>query len=441
VIPIWKACSEAEEGKIVRDQDLKSDIARRRPALVALRRSIHRLPELSFEEHETAAHIAHRLHELGLEVREGIGGTGVVGLLHGTAPGSETGRVLLVRADIDALPVTEENDVEYASERPGKMHACGHDGHVAIALTLAELLANRRDALYGTVKFAFQPAEERIGGALKMIHDGVMENPHVDGVIGLHLWTPLPVGIVSVAAGAVFSSGDFLTLKVRGRGGHGAMPHLSVDPIVVAAQIVVALQTLVSREISPFHPAVVTFGMISGGTAINVIADEVELQGTLRTYDPDDREHLRRRIGEVATEVARGMRAEVEYEVTGGCPACVNDAAVSELVRRAAIATVGEQGVPGGDQRQAASDDMAFFLEAAPGCYFFVGASNAEKGINAPHHSPRFDIDEDALAIGVEVLARATLESLRPADVVGEERLSTTKANGAQASKRRTRAG
>jgi amidohydrolase len=408
--------------------ELKAEVTRRRSALVALRRHFHQHPELSFEERETAAEIARRLRTLGLEVREGVGGTGVVGLLRGAAPGAEAGPVLLVRADIDALPVTEENSVEYVSTVPGKMHACGHDGHIAIALTLAELLAERKEALRGMVKFAFQPAEERIGGALNMIRDGVMEDPKVDAVIGLHLWTPVPVGTVSVAAGPVFSSADGLTLRVRGRGGHGAMPHLSVDPVVVAAQIVVTLQTLISREVSPFHPAVITFGTISGGTAFNIIADEVELRGTLRAYDAGDREYLRRRIGEVAREVAQGMRAEVEYELTGGCSACVNDAGMAELVRRAALATVGEAGVPDGDQRQAASDDMSFFLEAAPGCYFFVGASNAEAGVTAPHHSPRFNIDEEALSIGVETMARAALEYLA-AD--GARATTGAKADGA----------
>lgn len=294
------------------------------------------------------------------------------------------------------------------------MHACGHDGHIAIALTLAELLADRRDQFHGTVKLAFQPAEERIAGAQAMLADGVMRDPDVDATLGLHLWTPVPVGQVSVAAGAVFSSADEVLLRVRGRGGHGAMPHLAVDPIVIAAQIISALQTLVAREISPFRPAVVTFGSIHGGSAFNVIADEVELHGTLRAYDQMDREHLRRRIGEVARDVAAGMRAEVDYEIRGGCPACVNDAAMAARVRDAAVAVVGEESVPGGDQRQAASDDMAYFLEAAPGCYFFVGAGDVARGIDAPHHSPRFDIAEESLAIGVETLARATLDYLRP---------------------------
>ncbi|HEY7850255.1 MAG TPA: M20 family metallopeptidase, partial [Ktedonobacterales bacterium] len=372
---------------------------------------------------------ARRLRALGLDPHEGVGGTGVVALLRGQAASDQPTRTLLLRADIDALPVTEEvedsdagddgDDGEadarpWRSQRPGVMHACGHDGHIAIALTLAELLMARRAQLRGAVQFVFQPAEERIGGALAMLADGVTAHPKVDATLGLHLWTPVPVGQVSVAAGAVFSSADEIWLRVIGRGGHGAMPHLAVDPVVVAAEIISALQTLVAREVSPFHPAVVTFGSIHGGGAFNVIADSVELHGTLRAYMPEDRELLRRRIGEVARGVAAGLRAEVDYELRAGCPACVNDAAMAALVRRAAIATVGAENVPEGDQRQAASDDMAYFLEEAPGCYFFVGASDPARGIDAPHHSARFDIAEDALPIGLETLARATLEYLAP---------------------------
>ena len=392
--------------------DLKVEIARRKPALVELRRHFHAHPELSFEEHETARTIAARLREVGLEVTEGVGGTGVVGLLRGTADGASDGKTLLVRADIDALPVAEANDVPYRSQTPGAMHACGHDGHTAIALTLAELLADRRERLRGNVKLAFQPAEERVGGAAPMIRDGVMENPRVDAVIGLHLWSPTHVGDVVVQAGPFFASADMFRLTIRGRGGHGAMPHLNVDPVVAAAQIVVATQTLVSRETSPFHTAVVTFGEIHGGTASNIVADEVRLSGTIRAYDAQDREHLLRRLGEVAHGIATSLRAEAEYEIGPGCQACVNDAAITELVRRAAEAAVGAERIAAGDGRQSVSDDMALFLDAAPGCYFLVGAGNPERGIKAPHHSPRFDIDEDCLPIGVEVLARAALEYL-----------------------------
>lgn len=397
--------------------EITEDVERRRERLVELRRYFHQRPELSFEEEETAREIAERLRALGLEPQEGVGGHGVVALLRGLAPSKRHARTLLIRADIDALPIEEEADEAarpWRSRRPGVMHACGHDGHIAIALTLAELLMARRESFAGAALFVFQPAEERIGGALAMLADGVAHHPKVDATIGLHLWTPVPVGQVSAQEGAVFSSADEIALRIYGRGGHGAMPHLAVDPIVVAAEIISALQTLVSREVSPFNPAVVTFGAIHGGGAFNVIADVVELNGTLRAYAAEDRELLRRRIGEVARSVAEGMRAAVDYEIRGGCPACVNDPAMAALVRRAAIATVGEANVPGGDQRQAASDDMAYFLEAAPGCYFFVGAGDPARGIDAPHHSPRFDIAEESLAIGLETLARATLEYLAP---------------------------
>jgi len=394
-------------------KSLKAEIAQRRPELVALRRHFHMYPELAFEELETARTIAERLRAIGFdEVTEGVGQTGVVGLLRGRADDSGAGRTLLVRADIDALPVSESNEVEYRSKVAGKMHACGHDGHAAIALTVAEVLMDRRDQLRGNVKVIFQPAEERVGGAQPMIEDGVMENPHVDAVIGLHLWSPTPVGDIVVQSGPFFASADEVRVTVHGRGGHGAMPHLNVDPVVAAAQMVVALQTLVSREISPLHPAVLTFGAIHGGTASNVVADAVELAGTVRAYDPADRAHLHRRIEEIACGVAASLRAEAAVTIGPGVQACVNDTEITALMRRAAEATVGSTHIPLGDQRQPVSDDMALFLDAAPGCYILVGAGNPARGLSAPHHSSRFNIDEDALPIGVEVMTRAVLEYL-----------------------------
>lgn len=393
--------------------DLHADVERLRPRLVELRRHFHMHPEVSFEEQETAREIAARLRALGLEVRERVGGGyGVVALLRGAGEDGGERRTLMVRADIDALPIAEANDVEYKSRAPGRMHACGHDGHIAIGLTLAQLLAGWRDRLAGDVKFAFQPAEEVASGAQLMIEAGVMRDPDVDAVIGLHLWSQTRVGDVVVVPGPFFASADMVTLTVRGRGGHGAMPYLNVDPVVAAAQIVVALQTLVSREINPLHAAVVTFGSIHGGSASNIVADSVELQGTVRAYDAADREHLLRRIPEVAEGVARALRAEAEFAVVAGTPAIINDAAIAALMRRAAEATVGPEHIPAGDQRQSVSDDMALFVEAAPGCYIIVGAGNPERGITAPHHNARFDLDEDCLPIGLEVLARAALEYL-----------------------------
>jgi amidohydrolase len=396
--------------------EVHSNIQRLRPALVELRRHFHQYPETAYEERQTARAIAGHLREIGLEVTEDIADTGVVGLLRGKAAGEEgddPGRTLLIRADIDALPVTEETGLDYASRIPGKMHACGHDGHIAIALITARVLAGYRDRLRGNVKFVFQPAEERIGGAARMIEEGVMRSPDVTAVIGLHIWSLTPVGDVVVQAGPFFASADEVHVRIHGRGGHGAMPQVNVDPIVAAAQFVMASQTLISREISPFHPAVVTFGSIHGGTAFNVIADEVELRGTVRAYDPVDREHLLRRLDEISSGTSRSLRAESVYEVIHGCQACVNDPKITELVHRSAAATVGARHIPTDDQRQSVSDDMAHFLAAAPGCYFLVGAGNTDKGITAPHHSSHFEIDEDALPIGVEVMARAALEYLR----------------------------
>jgi amidohydrolase len=400
--------TSTEASPTTRADDVRDEIARRRPELVELRRHLHMHPEISWEEHETAALVAGRLQRVRLEVREGVGKTGVVGVLRGGGPG----RTLMIRADIDALPVQERNEVEYASCAPGKMHACGHDGHTAIAIVLAEVLAARRDSWRGNITFAFQPAEEQANGAVPMVEDGALRDPDVDAVIGLHLWSPLHVGDVIVQPGPIFASADMFTLHVRGRGGHGAMPHLNVDPVLAAAHIITAAQSLVSRELSPLAPGVVTFGAIHGGTAGNVIADEVELAGTVRAYTPDDREHLLTRLEELAQSVAAGLRASAELVVGAGTPPCVSDPDMAALVRRAAVATVGEEHIFAGDGRQPVGDDMAIFLEAVPGCYFLVGAGNPARGITAPHHSNHFDIDEDALPIGAEILARAALDYL-----------------------------
>ena len=391
--------------------ELKSAVKQLQPELVRLRRDFHMRPELAFEEHETARAIAEYLRGIGLEVTEGVGKTGVVGLLRGEWEG-DSDRTLLIRADIDALPVTELNETDYRSRNPGVMHACGHDGHIAVALGVARLLADRHDRLRGHVKFAFQPAEERVGGAGPMIADGVLRDPAVTAAIGLHLWSSYHVGEIVVQAGPFFASADEIHLTVRGRGGHGAMPHVTVDPIAVSAEIIVAMQTLVSREIAPLHAAVVTFGHINGGTTGNVIADEVRLIGTVRAYEEADRAYLHRRIREVAQGIASTLRAEADVTIGPGIQACVNDPEITALMRRAAEATVGADHIPPGDQRQSVSDDMALFLDAVPGCYIMVGAGNPERGIDAPHHSARFDMDEACLGIGAEVLTRAALDYL-----------------------------
>src|SRR6266446_565399 len=352
---------------------LKSDIDELVPDMVAMRRDLHEHPELAFEEVRTSGIVAQRLQALGLEVQTGIARTGVVGLLRGNA--SKTGgntKTLAIRADMDALPSHELNEIDYRSTVDGKMHACGHDGHTSIALAVADILSKRQAELTGNVKFIFQPAEEVIGGAEPMVKEGAMQD--VDGVIGLHLISNYPIGRVGVRAGPVFASADKLLLTVRGKGGHAAMPEASVDPIVIAAYIVTALQTLISRETSPFGPAVITIGKIQAGTAFNIIPETAEMLGTMRAYSAEHRNKLRRRIGEIASGIATAMGGSCDVEIIDGCPTCVNDAGMTEVVHKAAAATVGERKVDDGEEvLSSGSDDMAFFLEAVPGCYFIVG--------------------------------------------------------------------
>ncbi len=394
---------------VAQPDSLKAEIDERVPDLVALRRDLHEHPETAFEEVRTSGIVAQRLHSLGLEVHTGIAKTGVVAYLHGSKEGG--GKTLAIRADMDALPVEELNEIEYRSQIEGKMHACGHDGHTSILLTVAELLTRRRDDFAGTVKFIFQPAEEGAGGAAMMTEEGVMED--VDNVIGLHLITTFPIGRVGVYPGTIFAAADKIRLTVHGKGGHGGMPDTAVDPIMIAAHIITALQSLVSRETSPFSPAVVTIGMIHAGTASNIIPETVEMVGTMRAFTAEHRAYLARRVEEVATGIALSMRGSCDVSIYDGCPPCVNNAEMTELVHRAAIASVGEDRVDT-DERilTTGADDMAHFLNSAPGCYFVVGARNEQKGAQYPHHHPRFNVDEDAFPIAVEVLTRAALDFL-----------------------------
>lgn len=390
---------------------LKSDIDELVPDMVAMRRDLHEHPELAFEEVRTAGIVAGRLRAIGLEVQTGIAKTGVVGTLKGGKSGSGA-KTLAIRADMDALPIHELNEIDYRSTIDGKMHACGHDGHTSVLLAVADLLSKRRDELNGNVRFIFQPAEEIIGGAEPMVKEGVLTG--VDNIIGLHIFSDFPLGRVGVRAGATFASADKFVLKIHGKGGHGAMPQTAVDPIIVAAHITTALQTLVSRETSPFSPTVITVARIEAGTAFNIIPEVAELWGSLRAYDAGHRARMVRRITELAQGIASAMNASCEVEIFDGCPACVNDPAMSELVQRAAASAVGAQAVDTGEEvMTTGSDDMAYFLQTVPGCYFIVGAHNTANEARYPHHHPRFNIDEDSLPIAAEVLTRSALDYLK----------------------------
>ncbi len=378
-----------------------------REFVVQLRRELHRYPELAFEERETSRRLAGVLGEAGLEVRTGLATTGLLGVLSGARPG----RTMLIRADMDALPVEEAAGRPYGSLALGKMHACGHDGHMAMAATSARVLARRRQTFSGNVVFAFQPAEETTGGAALMIQDGALADPRVDAAIGLHLANTLPVGQIAAMPGPVTAATDSFVLTVTGRGGHAARPHLSVDPVAVSFQIGSALQTLMTRERSPAQPAVLTVGAIHGGTAANVIADRVEMRGTLRTYDPELRRHLKQRVEEMVGGVAGAMRAGATVRWDEGYPPTVNNPRITTLVAQAAAEVVGEAGLVG-HEPSLGGDDMAYFCAAVPGCYARLGSANAELGLDAPHHSLASTSTEAALPIGVEVLVRATLTFL-----------------------------
>ena len=387
------------------NQRLRAEVERTRADVVGVRRDLHRHPELSHEERRTVSLVGRRSEELGFAVRE-MGG-GVIADLASGRPGP----TLMLRADMDALPILEADDGRVVrSEVPGVMHACGHDGHVAMLLGAAAALASMSDAWSGRLRLCFQPAEERAEGALPMIDEGA--DAGVDRVLGIHLWAPLEVGRVGVTAGVIFGSADSFELVVRGRGGHGGMPQTTVDPIMVAAQILTALQTIVSRETSPFAPAVVTIGKITGGSAFNVIADTVTIEGTVRALEQSERERVIRRIEELAAGVAAALRADATFIRKSGCPPVVSDADIAEVVRRAAIATVGEEHVDTA-QPITVGDDVAYFLDRAPGCYFLVGAGHPQEGPVAPHHSASFDIHEACLPVGVETLTRAALDILR----------------------------
>jgi amidohydrolase len=374
--------------------------------LITHRRELHATPELSFKEVDTAHYIAERLETLGVDkLTEGVGGTGVVAEIRGEQPG----RTVLVRADIDGLPLTETANVPFRSTRAGVMHACGHDVHMAIALELARWLAEHRPALPGMVRFAFHPAEEQAGGARAMIDAGVLDG--VDRVVGLHVWSQLPTGQIGVPPGVVMASADMFTLVIRGRGGHGAQPHLTIDAVVIAAEVVTALQTLVSRETSPVAPVVITLGSVHGGSAANIVAGEVVIQGTLRTFDAALRRHLLVRIAQVAEGIAGTMRGSSEFRHDSGTPPTINDPAMATLVSEAASGVVGKDAVVPLEPLMV-GEDFAYFLEARPGCFFLLGG--APEGAPVVHHTPEFRIDERCLPIGFQVMSAAVLRLLQP---------------------------
>jgi amidohydrolase len=388
---------------------VRDEIAEWEPELIATRRDFHMHPEMGLEEVRTSGIVVERLRALGFdEIETGIAVTGVKAVLRGGKPG----KTILLRADMDALPIEEENAVEYRSQTAGTMHACGHDAHTAILLSAARILMRHRDELAGTVVFCFQPAEEGRGGAKKMVAAGVLENPHVDAAIGLHVMQDVPLGTITVFPGPMMAGGDVFDVTIQGKGGHAAMPDLTVDALIVAVECVNALQTLVSREVAPILPAVVTVATLhAGGTAANVIADTATFNGTTRYFDLDVGDRLAARLPALVTSIAEGMRATADVKMRRVVPPTVNEPCMAALVQSVATDVVGTDKVLNGP-RTMGGEDFSEFTYFAPSCFFWVGSRDEASGKVWGHHHPRFDIDERCLTIGVEMMVRTTMRYL-----------------------------
>ena len=377
--------------------------------LISWRRHLHMHPELSEQEHETSAFIQQVLGELGIPFKSGIAGTGVVGLIRGINPDAAC---IALRADMDALPISEANTVDYRSHRPGVMHACGHDAHTASLLGAAAILQELRTSFHGTIKLIFQPSEEKYpGGAIRMIEEGVLENPAPAMVFGQHVLPALDTGKVGFRAGKFMASTDEVHLKVIGKGGHGATPELVTDPVAVAAQILVGLQQLVSRMASPVMPTVLTFGRVIADGQTNIIPDTVEMHGILRTFDEQWRAEAKLRVTDMAMGIARAFGADCEVLIDPGYPALVNDEPTTLAALGWAKEYLGDDQAVEIPQRMTA-EDFAYYSQIRPSCFYRLGVRNEDRGIISNLHTPTFDIDEDALAIGAGLMAFIAIRAL-----------------------------
>jgi amidohydrolase len=380
------------------------------PWLTKVRRWIHQHPELSYHETETAAYIASVLNELGIEVIEGIAGNGVVGLIRG----EECGTTVAIRADMDALPINEEVDVEYRSIHENRMHACGHDGHMAIALGVGKLLAAQKKKLKGNLKLIFQPAEEvpPIGGAKGMIEEGVLKNPDVSAIFGLHMWPEIPSGEIGLKAGPIMAEADRFEIIIHGKGGHGAAPHRTNDTFVMTAQTILALQTVISRMVDPLKPAVLSFGKCQAGTAYNIIPDKIQLEGTTRYFERYLGSHLENKIRNVSQGVCQAYGGSCELDYQYGFPPTINDAQMTSLLAENANGILGVDKVHWVQEPSMTGEDFSYFLQKLPGCYFWLGTQNPDQGIIHPLHSSHFQLDEEVLNLGVAVLTSTVINYL-----------------------------
>ncbi|EJW17502.1 M20 family metallopeptidase [Paenibacillus alvei] len=371
---------------------------------IAWRRYLHQNPELSYEESKTATFVANQLRSFGIEVETGIGGNGLIGRIR-----NGDGAVVALRADMDALPIQDEKQCDYRSQVPGVMHACGHDGHTATLLSVAKVLSEQRSLWTGEIRLLFQPAEEvSPGGAQAMIRDGALEG--VNRIYGVHLWTPIPTGIVATREGSMMAAVDDFRLTIAGKGGHGGMPHLCTDAVLIGASLVQQLQSIVSRNVSPLQPAVISVGSLQAGTTQNIIADRAELKGTIRSFDPEVRQLLRQRFERIVELTCAMHEAEYEMEFRVGYPALVNDGSEAERVFRIADEVVGQDCVREAEMMMPA-EDFAYYVKQIPGCFVLVGAGN-EDHARYPHHHPKFDFEESAMLIAGQMLIGLAMDAL-----------------------------
>ena len=380
-------------------------VSEHKDLITKIRRDLHRIPETAYTEKKTSAYVIDYLNSLELDVQTEIAQYGVVGLLKAGKPGP----TLMLRADMDALPLNEDTGLAFASEHEGVMHACGHDAHMAMVLGAATVFNRIKDELTGNIKFLFQPAEEGPGGAKPMIEAGVMENPKVDYAIGCHMWPDIPEGTIGVRPGPFMAAMDRFDIKIKGRGGHGAMPHLCTDALEAGTQVINALQRIVSRHMDPLEPTVVTVGTFHAGTAFNIIPGEADLSGTTRTFNPDTWDTWEARLEKVVRGVCESMGVDFELKYSQGYPVTINDESAAELVCRCAEKVVGEDRVVV-PPKTMGGEDFAFYLQKSKGCFFALGVGREDY---IPVHNPKFDFNEDVMLIGVETHCQIGMELLK----------------------------
>lgn len=391
--------------KRVEGLDIKKEIKNLKEELIDLRRDFHMHPELGFEEYRTSQIVEDYLKECGLEVQR-VAKTGIVALLKGEKPG----KTVLLRSDLDALPIKEENDLLYKSTYKGKMHACGHDGHIAMLLIAAKILSLNKNKLKGNVKFVFQPNEEDAGAEI-MIREGILDNPKVDAAFGIHLWTPIKTGSIGIASGPIMASSYYFKLVIHGEGGHGGAPHTAVDPIVCAANIIQMVQTIQTREVDALKPTVITFGKINCGTSPIIIPDKIELEGSIRCLYEGE-EEIHQKFERIIKSICDAHQTTYSLEIKCGNILLSNDEEMTSVVESAAKDTLGTIDKINRSIKMMVGEDFAEFATRVPSAFSFVGAGNRNKGTDYPHHHPRFNIDEDSLPIGVEIHVRTVLEFL-----------------------------